>query len=652
MNRSLLLVGFFLIFPCFKGGAQSKYQTIAQFKLATEHLKNDTNKVLRIANFAHIHGVDSPGAVQPIIDEGMMISAKLNYKRGIEQLMLVQGELAEAGKNYPTAIHFYINAASIAQQLKQAKDTYLCYNSLLNLYYYQADHPGAILVAQKGLALAIKSHNLEYQAFYNNQLAFISLKQEKSDESIQFSDRYLLLANELHNRMMEADAYNISADAYLLKREYQTSLDSYFKALAIYRSMNLTEKMIGAQIVSKNDRLLNTSYRISVAYRQMDQYKLALKYSLSETELNHLQNANQYDLASYYTNLGEIYSGLKQYKRAGRLIKHGIVISKTILHREDTRDAFEALSENYARQKRFDGAYQYYVLFTQLRDEIHNEKVNRQISNLELAERDKQILLLRQHQEIKTREMEKEQLNRSLIVGFITLLAVTVAVFLYVQLQKRHQKHAFEKKLAVQTERQRISSDMHDDIGTGLSTMLIYVNMLKLKLANGEHESNIDRIAAIGTSLIDQMKEIVWSLHPGNDRLDSLLLYIRQYSAALFEPLPCDIQIFLLANIPAIQVESQVRRNIFLCVKEALNNIIKHADATCTELHIMPVKDTLIIKIKDNGHGLSASPEKEIGNGLRNIRNRMAAIGGKAAIYNSNGAVIELEVDLSPYPKG
>jgi signal transduction histidine kinase len=238
------------------------------------------------------------------------------------------------------------------------------------------------------------------------------------------------------------------------------------------------------------------------------------------------------------------------------------------------------------------------------------------------------------------------------IIGFVTLVALALILVLYMQTGIKQQKLLFEKQLAVQTERQRISSDMHDDIGTGLSTMLIYVNMLKLKLAGSGDASHVDRIAALGTGLVDQMKEIVWSLNPGNDRLDNLLFYMRQYFVSLFEPLAYTTNIIYPAAIPEVEMANEVRRNIFLCVKESLNNIIKHAGATSVELTVQIVHQTLVIQIKDDGRGLPAAFANTTGNGLKNIRQRMHAIKGKLHINNHHGTVVKLEIHLKNYPNG
>src|ERR1700743_1599330 len=98
MTRLFLPLTVLMIFGCFIVQAQSKHQTSAAFKQEVTHLKDDTNKVLRYLMFAHGLEIDSPEIVKPIVDEAIAISRRLNYQRGVEECLMVQGELAEGKK--------------------------------------------------------------------------------------------------------------------------------------------------------------------------------------------------------------------------------------------------------------------------------------------------------------------------------------------------------------------------------------------------------------------------------------------------------------------------------------------------------------------------------------------------------------------------
>jgi signal transduction histidine kinase len=218
--------------------------------------------------------------------------------------------------------------------------------------------------------------------------------------------------------------------------------------------------------------------------------------------------------------------------------------------------------------------------------------------------------------------------------------------------KQKKQRVDYEKRLAIQTERQRISGDMHDDIGTGLSTMLIYVNMLKTKLAGSTEYPDVERLASLGNDLVTQMREIVWSFNPGNDSLESLLVFIRQYFAQLFEPLRYETRIIFPESIPAVTLNGIIRRNIYLCIKEALNNVIKHAGAHLIELNVQISRDDLTITVRDDGAGFPESPDGHFwSNGLKNMQSRMAQINGRFQYFNDGGAVIVVGLNLPEVPK-
>ncbi|MDB5132200.1 MAG: Tetratricopeptide repeat-containing protein [Mucilaginibacter sp.] len=657
MYKHLSLICAYLLINCFtafsqKSGNSPSQKLYAQFKKETKNLKNDTNKVLIYLRYAQQLESFSPDTVVAITQTARKLSYKLNYPRGIERSFLQEGAHSESKNNYPLAIRFYKDAIKIAETHKLYADVYAIYNSALNAYYYQADYVNAMDIAQKGLSLAEQLGDKENQGHFDNQAGFIYLKQEKADAGIKYYTRYLALANEMHSRMMIADASNGIADGYLLKNEYQTALKYFFTALGIYDKMNDREPLDRQRMVFRPDRVPYTLFKISTAYKQAGNYKLALRYALAVFAPHSKKGNifNNYDLASYYINTGDVYSSLKDYKEAGLYLNKGLSLAKSILHREDIRDAYRGISRNFALQHRYDSAYHYQLVFTGLKDSIINEKVSREINKLEVERRDKEIVVLNQRQRLKETETSRQNLIRNVIIGFVTFIAVVLIMLLYMQGGIKQQKLNFEKQLAVQTERQRISSDMHDDIGTGLSTMLIYVNMLRLKLAESRDAPNIDRIAVLGTELVEQMKEIVWSLNPGNDRLDNLLLFIRQYFVLLFEPLAYQTNIIYPITISEIQIDNELRRNIFLCVKELLNNIIKHANATCVELKVQIERDTLLIGIKDNGKGFLSDAGSKTGNGLKNIRLRMNAVKGKFSIQSSKGTIVKLEIHLPNYP--
>jgi len=660
MHKRLFTLSAYLLIPCLTAIAQTgpkntaAQKTYNTFRQETRNIPDDTNKVLRYLAFAKGLEAYSADTVAALTKTARNLADKLHYQRGIVLSIFEQGMHAEGQQNYPLAIQFYRQAAKIAELHNFYADIYDIYNTSLNAYYYLADYPNAMEIAQKGLSLAGQLNDKENLAHFYNQAGFIYQKQENAYQCIKYYTKYLALARQLNNRMMLADASTGLSDGYLLTKDYTTALRYLFQALGIYNNMHGMESLDKWRAVSKPDKMANTLFKISTIYKQAGNYKRALQYALSVLDMHDKRGDifNKYDLAGYYINTGDIYRLLKNNKQAGLFLNNGLSIARSIHHHEDLRDAYEGIYKNFAAQRRYDSAYYYDVLFTGLKDSIINEKVSRQISKLDAERTERQLILLNQQQKLKETAAARKTLVSNVIIGFVTLFAIVLVLLLYMQTGIKQQKLAFEKQLAVQVERQRISSDMHDDIGTGISTLLIYVNMLKLKLAGGGDAPQIDRIADLGTTLVEQLKEIVWSLNPRNDRLDNLLLFIRQYFVLLFEPLEYKTEIVYPLVIPDIELDNELRRNIFLCVKESLNNVIKHAHATCVELTVQIARGRLMVQIKDNGQGLPAAVSASAGNGLKNIQRRMSSINGKCHIYNSSGTIVKLDIRLPKYPNG
>jgi signal transduction histidine kinase len=654
--------------------SQSKKEYISIYTKRINHLekaisicKEDTNKVLLYIKLSQnkfaLFSKDSIYKKQSVegsvaIQKAWLLSNKLKYTHGLVISVIRFGGYCEViKKDYPKAITYYKEAIKIAEAHRLYADINLAYGSILNMSYYTGDYPSAMIIAQKGIILAVQQNDIEMLAHYTNQLGFIYLKQENPNESIKYYSQYLTLAIQAHDPMMLADADNGMADVCLLEKDYKNSLHYLFAALGIYKKMDDIETTNKKVIINKTDRISYTLFKISDAYKLQGEYKLALQYALNG--LNYIKRLkyNQYDLADYYINLGEVYMALNDHKHAIRFLNKGLSLSKAIMHREDMRDAYSGISKVYALQKRYDSAYRYQQLYSELKDSIINEKTSRAIeqvrSGFESDKKDKEIALLKQEQRIKETEAANRRLQLNIAIGFFTLLAIISYLIVYIRNNKKKQRQAYEKQLAVQAERQRISGDMHDDIGTGLSTMLIYVNLLKSKLNGNLEYPEIERVASLGDGLVAQMKEIVWSLNPDNDSLESLLIFIRQYFVQLFDPMPYSTNIIFPQSIPDVPLKGAIRRNVYLCIKEALNNVIKHAHADLIELNVAVYRGKLIISIKDNGIGFPENPNsKFFSNGLKNMQRRMDQIGGEFQFYNEAGALVSVELELEGYTNG
>jgi signal transduction histidine kinase len=207
------------------------------------------------------------------------------------------------------------------------------------------------------------------------------------------------------------------------------------------------------------------------------------------------------------------------------------------------------------------------------------------------------------------------------------------------------EKKEFETQLAVitaqQEERNRISADMHDDLGAGMTTISLYSALAKNKLA-GNQIPEIEKISSAANDLLNKMNAIIWSMNNSNDSLGNMIAYIRSYALEYFEDTGITCKIDIAENLPNVQVIGSIRRNVFLVVKEALNNILKHAKATEVNITLIRVENCLTLYIQDNGTGINMDKLRQFGNGLKNMKKRMADIDVEFSIENKNGTLITM----------
>jgi len=207
------------------------------------------------------------------------------------------------------------------------------------------------------------------------------------------------------------------------------------------------------------------------------------------------------------------------------------------------------------------------------------------------------------------------------------------------QLKMENERKEFEKQLAVvtaqQEERNRISTDMHDELGSGMTHIRLMSELAKSKMKQNT-PAEIEKISQSADDVLNKMNAIIWSMNSKNDSLGNLISYIRAYSIEYLDGTSVQCQVSIPNDIPEKELSGDKRRNIFLCVKETLNNMLKHSGAT--ELNIDILTDrVLTIRIHDNGRGIDLQKIRQFGNGLQNIKRRMESIGGDFEIKNNKG---------------
>lgn len=207
-----------------------------------------------------------------------------------------------------------------------------------------------------------------------------------------------------------------------------------------------------------------------------------------------------------------------------------------------------------------------------------------------------------------------------------------------------------ERQAAVERERARISRDMHDDLGARLTKIAFFTELAERHRDTPAAAEHLHSVARMAREAARALNEMVWAVKPANDTLANLAGFLCQYATEYLDETPMRLRLDFPRSVPARPLTAEVRHELFLVVKEALNNVVKHARAGEVLLRLTTEADGFSIVVADDGVGLPAAGARTGGNGLANMRRRLEHVGGRWSIgpRDGGGTEIRLWVPLPP----
>ncbi|HVU27087.1 MAG TPA: two-component regulator propeller domain-containing protein [Verrucomicrobiae bacterium] len=235
------------------------------------------------------------------------------------------------------------------------------------------------------------------------------------------------------------------------------------------------------------------------------------------------------------------------------------------------------------------------------------------------------------------------------IVGSLAAVALIGYSALWITRRRMRRKlERLERQRAIERERTRIARDIHDNLGANLTRISLLSQSAHGELHNPEQAAaQLNRIYNTTRELTRAMDEIVWAVNPEHDTLDSLVNYLGKFGQEFLGSLDVRCRLDLPMQLPQWLITAEVRHNLFLAVKEALNNVVKHATASEVTISLTTAANSFTLSVRDNGRGFTpetltqkSPPESGrlvSGNGLNNMRRRLEKIGGRCEIISAPG---------------
>jgi signal transduction histidine kinase len=305
-------------------------------------------------------------------------------------------------------------------------------------------------------------------------------------------------------------------------------------------------------------------------------------------------------------------------------------------------DAAGSLHALYKQQGDLRKALAMHELFATMMDSLHNEKGREEMLRAQLNFTYRQQSLADSLAFVAEKEqVENERLlaevkatnQRKLLIGALVGVMVIGGSVTWSIIDRRRRKEAYAREQAILHERMRIASDMHDDLGAGLSGLKLRSEMALRVEKDPQKRQQLQTLATSAGELIGSMRQIIWTMGQDQSTLEDWVVYTTSYARTYCAENDLALLVATDPVWPTLQLSMEQRRNLFLVVKEALHNVVKHAHASTVKLAIRS-GDALEVVLEDDGIGLPPEAAKGLGNGLRNMQRRMQEVEGAAVLGN------------------
>jgi signal transduction histidine kinase len=252
-------------------------------------------------------------------------------------------------------------------------------------------------------------------------------------------------------------------------------------------------------------------------------------------------------------------------------------------------------------------------------------------------------------------------LPRLFIVVGVLLVILTVTVIWNTQLRRLvaqrtdqlqheiHERERVERQHALEAERSRIARDLHDDLGSSLTEISVLASSGQTRQTSADHQPGLfQAIGAKARGLISALDVIVWAVDPEDNSLQSLADYLSGYADDFFSHTKIDCRFKVPVSFPPVTLDGRLRHELLMAVKEGLNNIVRHSEATEVEFRMAMADGRLEIAIADNGKGIGHETEGD-GHGLKNLSARLEKMGGNCTVDSRlcGGTVVKFHLPLA-----
>jgi len=621
--------------------------------------KEDTNQVNVLIDLASLHFYSDPQKSFEFIRTALALSQKLNSKKHIINCYQNLSSLCINAGKMDSSRDYTLKAIPLIEEVGNKKNLSDAYRNLSINAYYLNDYKGAFSYAEKALQLATEVNDsakiarmlniiglnyLDITADYPMALSYLlrslTITQKFGDSAAlnailysvgivynnlknidkakEYGMQAMQISKESNNILGLSEALNFLGGIYFSKNDLDTAQHYYTEALKATENTDY----IFSQIIA-NHGLAEVKLEEGDIDKALELLDSALQMSKTM--------GDQGMIAATFLRFNLAYSKAKKYATANEYLFKTESIGNQLNRIDLLKDTYFHLADNYQHLGDYKKAFEYQAEYYKLNDSIKGEQVLKKTAELEVRfeteKKEKEIVQLNRDKEVKEVELKKQKVLKYSFIGGLALFSL-LSVFVF-------NNFRVSNKLRLQKIRNRIADDLHDDIGSTLNSISVYSEVAKQKSPTVVHE--LDQIGLASRKIIDAMSDIVWTINTKNDSFEEIILRLRSFTFNLLRARNIEHTFRADESLNHLKLSMEERRNFYLIFKEALNNLVKYADASEVTISLTLVNNFITLTIHDNGTGFDSKITYP-GNGLLSMKTRAQEMNAALSIDSELGS--------------
>ena len=588
----------------------------------------------------------------------LKINQQIGFKRGVSTILNNIGNIYSDQGNYPEALKQYLAALKINEEMGYKSGIAASYGNIGSIYSYQGNYPEALENYFAALKINEEIGSINAIAYSYNNIGFIYEVQNNYPEALK---KYLAsrkIFEKTGDKKGLAFSYNALGVVYKKLYDYPEALKNHFASLKIREE------------IGDKEGVANSDINIGETYIELENIFEATRF-LQAGLAHSLKIRSKDNIKESYRRLAMLDSATGNWEGAYQNHKLFILYRDSLVNEESSKKIIQSQMQYEFDKKEDSLNYQQTLTNEKLKQQtllVQQQEQSlllkqkefallsnaQQIQQLQIekneadfavqkvaqkAEDDKkqgQLVLLNKEKSIQSLELNKQkQLKKFLLAGFV--LFAILSFFIY-----RNYRNRQNVKLLML--RNKIASDLHDDVGSTLSSISLFSQM-----AQQQSKEVIPMLETIGDSsrkMLEAMADIVWTINPENDQFEKIILRMRSFAYELLGVRKIDFEFIADEEVTKIKLPMNVRKNLYLIFKEATNNMVKYSGADKALFTIKEEKNRLIMLINDNGKGFDSQQSRE-GNGLKNMKRRADEIKAQFKIVSNPGKGTSVQLSIA-----